>query len=109
MADDTRPPGKTPSVPTVPTPDGAKLDRASIERVLARAAELQTSSGEVPDQISENQLIEAGREVGLSTQHLRQALAEERTRSLVPGAERGPGALIFGPAQVFASRALAGN
>ena len=57
-----------------------RLDRASLERVLARASELQAGSGETPDEFTEDQLIDLGKEVGLSPQHLRQALAEERTR-----------------------------
>ena len=67
---------------------GPALDRSGLERVLARAAELQSATGETPEQITEAQLIELGKEVGLSAQHLRQALAEERTRSLDPAPEK---------------------
>ncbi|HEX4681166.1 MAG TPA: hypothetical protein VH277_00585, partial [Gemmatimonadaceae bacterium] len=61
-----------------------RLDRASLERVLARAAELQGASGDASEaeQFTEEQLIELGKEVGLSPQHLRQAMAEERTGSI---------------------------
>src|SRR3954464_7144472 len=89
----------------------SRLDRASLERVLARAAELQgtaadTESGE---QFTEDQLIELGKEVGLSPQNLRQALAEERTRSIVPDDERGIAASGFGPGRVLASRTVPGK
>src|SRR6185503_98853 len=61
------------------------LDRAAMERVLARAAELQTADADPADAaLNEDQLIEVAREVGLSPEHLKQALAEERSRAQVP-------------------------
>ena len=62
------------------------LDRQALERVLARAAELQ-GAGAIPessDLISESQLRDIGNEVGLSAEMINQALAEERTRINVP-------------------------
>lgn len=89
-------------------PDRPSLDRNAVERVLARAAQLQsTDSGEVPaERMSEAQLVELGREVGLSPEHLRQAIAEERTR--VPMAQQHGGAMavLVGPALVSASRTI---
>jgi len=87
----------------------ARLDRASLERVLARAAELQGTSGDPVEEFTEEQLLDLGREVGLSPQNLRQALAEERTRSVAPEDEHGIGASLFGPSRVRASRTVAGN
>jgi hypothetical protein len=93
------------------------LDRAAVERVLARAAELQTQStggegepGEADqsDLISEAQLIAAGAEVGLSVTHIRQAIAEERTRIGVP-AERGLAAQFAGAGMASASRTVIGT
>lgn len=97
------------SRPPVPRPTGAKLDRASLERVLARAAELQGVSGDASEaeQFTEEQLIELGREVGLSPQHLRQALAEERTGSIAREEETRSG--IFGPIAARASRTVPGK
>lgn len=87
-------------------PERTSLDRSAVERVLARAAQLQsTDTGEMAaERMSEAQLVELGREVGLSPEHLRQALAEERTR--VPLAEPRDGAMeaLVGPALVSASR-----
>jgi hypothetical protein len=85
------------------------IDRAALERVLARASQLQASTGDEPDELTEEQLIELGKEVGLSSQHLRQALAEERTRSPVPDDERGIAASLFGPSRVSASRTVVGK
>src|SRR5215213_1978742 len=87
----------------------ARLDRASLERVLARAAELSSGNGDTVEEFTEEQLLDLGREVGLSPQHLRQALAEERTRSIVPDDERGVAASLFGPSRVRAARTISGN
>jgi hypothetical protein len=100
MAADSNVPARTPS---------AGLDRGALERVLARAAELQSGSGEPEEALSEEQLLEIGREVGLSAQHLRQALAEERTRVALPPDEGGLSAKLLGGARVGASRTVPGR
>jgi hypothetical protein len=87
----------------------ARLDRASLERVLARAAELQSTSGDTVEEFTEEQLLDLGKEVGLSPQNLRQALAEERTRSVAPEEEHGITSGIFGPSRVGASRTVPGT
>lgn len=89
----------------------AKLDRNALERVLARAAQLQGTANDTDpsDQFTEEQLIELGKEVGLSPQNLRQALAEERTRSDIPDDERGVAASVFGPSRVRAARTVPGR
>jgi hypothetical protein len=97
-------------MPDVPSKSPVRLDRAALERVLARAAELATSSGDTTDEFTEEQLIELGKEVGLSPQNLRQALAEERTRSVVaPEDTAGIATQLFGPARVVATRAVPGT
>lgn len=95
----------SPSVPARQVP----LERAALERVLARAAELQaqdSDSGEAS--LTEDQLIEVGKEVGLVPQHLRQALAEERSRTVIP-TEHGWMARILGPGTASASRSFPGR
>ncbi len=86
------------------------LDRVTIERVLARAAELQASSGsdDGVENLSESQLIEIGKEVGISSTTLTQALAEERSRIAVPE-DHGLISSITGPAVATASRAVRGT
>jgi hypothetical protein len=86
------------------------LDRQALERVLARAAELQ-GAGAIPessDLISESQLRDIGNEVGLSAEMLNQALAEERTRINVPE-ERGLVAQIAGASFATATRTVPGT
>jgi hypothetical protein len=97
MADSPRPP--------VP----ASLDRSAVERILARASELQTSAVTDPDgRLSEEQLEALAKEVGLDPINLRQAIAEERTRSAVPQ-ERGMLAKLYGGAFATAQRTVSGR
>ena len=82
----------------VPSRPPSPLDRSALERVLARAAELQGKTGDSGDpaeEFTEEQLIELGKEVGLTPHHLRQALAEERTRSVLPEEEGGVTSRLF--------------
>jgi len=62
----------------------ARLDRSALERVLARAAELQAAELDPGEYISEERLLEIAKEVGLAPHHMRQALAEERTLVTLP-------------------------
>jgi len=97
----------------LPAPASARqppLDRQALERVLARAAELQGASAlpESGDLITESQLLDIGNEVGLSPAVLNQALAEERTRINVPE-ERGLVAQIAGAGFATATRTVPGT
>jgi hypothetical protein len=87
-----------------------RIDRAAVDRVLARALELQASASGEPqaEQLTEAQLLELAKEVGLDPVNLRQALAEERTRVSV-AEERGVLAAMYGPAHVSAQRTVAGT
>ncbi|MEI6741233.1 MAG: hypothetical protein WCK74_13070, partial [Gemmatimonadaceae bacterium] len=60
-------------------PDVA-LSRQALERVLARAVELQATSATESDGITTERLLEIAREVGIDTASVRQALAEEQSR-----------------------------
>ena len=91
----------------------ALVNRSALERVLARAAELQSASGadgDQPETLTEAQIEELGKEVGLSAQHIRQALAEERTR-IDPGEsqDRGLGYQLFGTGRIAAQRTVRGR
>jgi len=91
-------------------PQKALLDRQALERILARAAELQ-GAGAMPDVtelLSETQLREIGAEVGLTPATINQALAEERTRVAVPE-ERGFVAQLAGGRLASATRTVPGT
>jgi len=93
------------SAPGTPAP----LERAALERVLARAAELQAGDVDTGEMtLTEAQILDVGNEVGIPAKHLRQALAEERSRIAVP-VELGRVAAIFGSATVSASRTVRGK
>ena len=85
------------------------IPRDALERVLARATELQGVSGEPNEAISESRLMEVAREVGIDGQHLRQALAEERARIAFDAPGGGPILDALGPALVDAQRVVPGS
>ena len=89
-------------------PGGPELDRAAVERIIQRAAELQANERDIGDGLSERDLLQMGQDVGIPDGFLRQALLEERTRSATP-AERGLGAWLAGPRLVSAARAIPGD
>src|SRR5437868_9053793 len=89
--------------------NSAGRDRGALERVLARAAELQVGSGEPDEVLTEDQILDLGKEVGLSSQHSKQALGEERTRVALPPDEGGLSAKLLGGARVGASRSVPGR
>lgn len=94
---------------SVPAPRAeATIARAALERVLARATELQGTGADIADgeSISESRLLEVAREVGIDPNHVRQALAEERARGQF--AEQDTGVLLdaMGPGAVHAQRAV---
>jgi hypothetical protein len=103
----------TPPAPPTASPvrgdSGSVLPRAALERVLARATELQASGAETPETISEARLLEIGREVGIDPNHLRMAIAEERGRS--PMLPDTPGRIeqALGEAHTGTQRAVPGT
>jgi hypothetical protein len=97
--------------PPGPSPAGGlpvSLDQGALERVLARAAELQMGGVDTSSAMSEAQVIDLAGEVGIDAEHMRQAIAEERTRVAVPQ-ERGFLGEWFGGTVATASRVICGN
>ena len=95
-------------------PDGpsnlpARIDRAAVDRILARALELQADvPSDAQGQLTEAQLLDLAKEVGLDPLNLRQAMAEERTRVAVPE-ETGLLAALYGGASASAQRTVRGT
>ena len=83
----------------------ARVDRQALERIIKRAAELQTAEREIGDTLTSDELISLGREVGIPVRYLQQALLEERARS---GQAGTPGILdrVAGPGEVTAQRVV---
>lgn len=59
----------------------ARIDRAALDRIIQRAAELQTGEHELGDDMTEDQVLALGRDVGIPARYLQQALIEERVRT----------------------------
>ena len=100
------------SDPRSPLPavrNDATIPRTALERVLARATELQSEGSEAPEAVSESRLMEIAREVGIDTTNLRQALAEERARFPLQEAEKGVVLDALGPATMSAQRLVPGT
>lgn len=86
----------------------APIDRAALERIIHRAAELQTAEREIGEGLTAEQVMALGREVGIPGRYLQQALLEERTR-ITQTAPEGFLARAVGPAIVAAQRVVRGE
>lgn len=84
------------------------IDRAALERIIHRAAELQTSEREIGEGLTADEVLALGREVGIPGRYLQQALLEERSRLAEP---EGAGLLerTVGPAEIAAQRVVRGE
>ncbi len=89
-------------------PSEPRIDRPALERILQRAAELQSRERDIGENLTDTELMQLGEEVGISRQHLKQALSEERGRALT-APERGPITRLFGRRRVAAQRTIDGN
>lgn len=86
----------------------SQLSNKQFELVIRRAAELQAKAAEEEiggGGLSEGELIRIGRELGLSTTHLHQALAEVRGGT---PAEKGLLAALYGEGRITATRTVRG-
>jgi MprA protease rhombosortase-interaction domain-containing protein len=84
-----------------------RIDRDALERIIQRAAELQAGEMDTGESMTEAELLKLGADVGIDGRFLRQAMYEQAASG--PAAERGLLTRWFGPAQVFASRVVAGD
>jgi len=86
----------------------ARIDRTALERVIHRAAELQSAEHDIGDTLTSDELMALGREVGIPVRYLQQALLEERTRIATP-APAGSLDRLAGPGQAVAHRVIAAD
>src|SRR5919107_4955764 len=86
----------------------ARIDRAALERIIQRAAELQTADRDIAEELTPDQVLALGKEVGIPGRYLQQALLEERTRLVQAGPEGVLGRAI-GPAAIAAQRVVQGE
>lgn len=89
-------------------PVPARVDRAALERILQRAAELQAGEHDIGEGLTADEVVALGKEVGIPAQHLRQAMLEERSR-LTRQTPTGFVDQLVGPAEVSAVRVVRGT
>jgi hypothetical protein len=87
---------------------GAPIDRAALDRIIRRATELQTGDRDIGDQLSPEDVLALGQEVGIPQRYLQQAILEERTR-LPDQVAVGLWDRLAGPAEVGAHRVVRGD
>jgi hypothetical protein len=85
-----------------------RIDRAALDRIIQRAAELQTAERDIGDNLTSDEVMALGREVGIPGRYLQQALLEERTR-LVTATPSGLAARLTGPVDMTAQRVVRGE
>lgn len=86
----------------------ARIDRAALERILQRATELQAAERDPGHDMTPDELLALGKEVGLPQRYLQQALLEERAR-VGTGGEGGFIARLAGAASTSAQRVVQGE
>lgn len=87
-------------------PSRRKVSREALDRIIQRATELQTSERELGDELSEEDVLALGKEVGLPSRYVQQAILEERNRIAPSG---GMLTRLIGPLQVSAARTVPGT
>lgn len=86
----------------------SSIDRAALERILRRAAELQTAEREIGEGLTPEEVLALGKEVGIPGQYLQQAMIEERAH-VEPASPAGLADRLAGPASVSAQRVVSGT
>jgi hypothetical protein len=61
-----------------------RLDKAALERIIQRASELQTGSQDFGEDLTAEEIIKLGKDVGIDEGYLQQAILEESTRADIP-------------------------
>lgn len=89
-------------------PPDKRISREALERIIHRAAELHTKAHDVGDQLTPDEVLELGKEVGIPTRHLQQALLEEHARGVTAG-DQGMLVKLAGPKRLSAARTVPGQ
>lgn len=87
---------------------GDLIGREALERIIKRAAELQAGAQDVGDGLTQNEVLALGKDVGIPSRYLQQAMLEERTRAVVE-TRRGFWAWLTGPRTLSADRVVPGD
>jgi len=85
--------------------DPARLDRAALDRVLQRAAEMHAAEADVGEGLTELEVLDLGKQVGIPSRYLQQAMLEERSRVALARPATMLDAWV-GPREVVAQRVV---
>jgi hypothetical protein len=85
-----------------------KIDRDALERIIQRAAELQTAEREIGENLTPTEVLALGKEVGIPDRYLQQAMLEEQTRRPTAPTS-GLWNRLAGPLVVSAERVVRGS
>lgn len=85
-----------------------RIDRAALERIMQRAAELQAGEADVGDGLTPDDVVALGKEVGIPGRYLQQAMLEQATEIVAPAAAGLTGRVV-GPSEVSAYRVVLGD
>jgi hypothetical protein len=91
------------------SPDPSRIDRAALDRIIQRAAELQTGERDIGENLTAEEVLELGTEVGIPRRYLQQAILEHQTTAVAPEAAPGLLGRVVGPAEVWAQRVVQGS
>lgn len=86
----------------------SRLDKAALERIIQRASELQTGSHDYGDDLTAEEILKLGKDVGIDEGYLQQAILEEQTRTELPEAG-GFWNRLVGPGVISAQRVVQGE
>jgi len=93
---------------SAPGPGEGRIDRAALERIMQRAAELQAAEADVGEGLTSAEVLALGKEVGIPGRYLQQAMLEQATAIVAP-AEAGLAGRMVGPGEVSAHRVVVGD
>ncbi|MEO8201455.1 MAG: hypothetical protein ABI679_13090 [Gemmatimonadota bacterium] len=86
----------------------ARIDRATLERIIQRATELQTGSHDIGENLTSEEVLKLGKDVGIDEGYLQQALLEETTKAHLEE-DGGFWNRLVGPGIVSAQRVIMGD
>lgn len=84
------------------------IGREALERIIKRAAELQAGAQDVGDGLTHDEVLALGKDVGIPSRYLQQAMLEEQTRAVVES-RTGFWAWLAGPRALSADRVVPGD
>ena len=87
---------------------GNLISREALERIIQRAAELQTGEHDIGEGLTKDEVLALGKDVGIPNRYLQQAILEEQTRTM-PDTQQGIWGWLAGPRTLSAQRVVPGD